>query len=318
MAETSTAPHYLVDSSGNHFYPVNAPYFTDTAQKGPRGQAGDREIEVKVAELHAPSPHSYHRTTWYMTSEPVTAFVWDRPPVKETIQWRLKDESAASARFPLTLTPEQYKEQRALEDPDDDDVNGLTYVMYRAITEDKPVEPYVLDVSAMTEIVGTADVHQDWVWEAERTAGLTYGSWYHHLLPGTLHGVKARMAKDLEARYGKADFFGRRVGFNADSRGKFEVTMHLEYDKPVITTKPRYGAGGRKLKGTQSVKEFFRMDVEWAPVGQITSALGKAAAVRRYNEILAETIEWIDSHALVVCHNCKGNGYTKAITAPKP
>lgn len=305
------APHYLVDSEGRCFYPLTNPVF---GSDDPVGQVCDdtgecRDVAVQVSASDGGPGHSYHRNTWYITSEPVTAFLFNRQPKKVPVQFRLKDETAASLRFPLTLSPAEYEAKRTAEDPDDDQI-GMVYHMYRPITEDQFVQPYVLDVSAMVPMTGEGDENGSWGWEVERTAGLIYGSWYHHLLPGTLLGVRERLAAALSHRYGKYEYFAHRDGFNIDSHGKFQIRKTLEFDVPVFKTKSRYGSRGQKLRGTEKVHEFIPLDLEWTQGTKIT-ANTKAEAVAAYGRVEADLFDWIDSHYLTVCSHCKGDGYVK-------
>jgi hypothetical protein len=307
---THIAPHYLVNADGLCFYPVQVDTWAnspDTANV--TAKAADGWIDATRTEGDGGPGHSYQRSVWYLTSEPVTAFAFPQSPIRKAVQYRLKDETAASARFPLVLTPEEYEARRQAEDPDDDDA-GLTPIMYQPVYEEFARDPYQVDVSAMTPMPGTADENTSWGWEVERTAGLLYGQWYHHLLPGTLHGVQAVLTRALEARYGKYEYFAGKTGFNIDSHGKFGVRMLLDFDVPVFRTSPRYGAGGRKLRGTQQVREYVPLNIEWNQ-GTKISANTKAEAVAIYRKVEADLFAWIDSHNLTVCSHCKGNGYTK-------
>jgi hypothetical protein len=305
---TDLNPYYLVDSEGRCFYPIQA-----SADHPPLTPSGE---PVRVMNSDGGPGHSYVRNLWVMTPEPIAYLDYPQPPFRQTVQYRLKDETAASTRFPLTLSPAEYQAIVDQEDPDGDGI-GLAYAMYRAVQEEKPQEPKRVDLSAMAPMTGTADEHGSWGWEPERTAGMLYGPMYHHLLPGILHGVRDRMAAKLADVYGKSDFFGARRGFSVDSRtGEFSIDLQLEYDKPVIVTKPRYGVGGRRLKGTQHVKESFRLQVQWNQATKIT-ANTKAEAVAEYHRAEAAMLEWVASHHLEVCHNCKGEGWTKAY-GPKP
>jgi hypothetical protein len=310
---TELAPHYLINADGKCFYPI--PY-TLSADAGPTtGKAADGWIDVRRADSGGGPGYSHHRATWLITAEPVTAFAFPQVPVKKVVYYRLKDETAASERFPVSLTPQEYNAKREAEDPDDDGA-GLTYVMYRPITEEVARDPHVIDVSVMTPLKGEGDANGSWGWEVERTAGLLYGQWYHHLLPGTLHGVADRLARAIEAKYGKHDFFAARTGFNIDSHGNFNIRMNLPFDVPVFKTSPRYGARGQKLRGTQKIQEFVPLAIEWKQGSKI-SADTKAEAVAIYNQVEADTLAWIESHNLTVCSHCRGNGYTKT-SVPKP
>jgi hypothetical protein len=303
---TELAPHYLVDGKGNFFYPLTNPIFGST---GVVARSSDGRIidDVRMSG----SSSGYQTNAWYITREVASAFLFPRNPAKVTVGYRLKDETAESARYPLTLTPDEYQAKRSAEDPDDDGETGLTYIMYRAITEEREVDPYVLDVSSMSPMIGEGDENSTWAWEVERTAGLLYGSWYHHLLPGTLVGVKERLAKKLESTYGKRDFFRARTGFDTDSRtGAFQVWMNLPFDVPVFKTSPRYGRSGQKLKGTQQVQELVPLRIEWNQ-GTLIQAKNKAEAVAEYQRVEDRMMAWVDSHRLTVCSRCKGNGYTE-------
>lgn len=304
------APHYLTDAGGNFFYPLGS-----VGKEVEARTASGRTVEVRVAGSDGGPSALYERNNWYITRERVAAFVFARSPVKKIVQYRLKDETAASARFPLTLSPEEYNARREQEDPDYDDTS-LTAIMYEYLVQEVPVEPDVVDVTSMTAMPGYADVHGSWGWEVERTAGLLYGPWYHHLLPGTLHGVTDRLLKALEERYGKREYFASRNGVDRDRQGEFTVTFNLPFDVPVFKTAPRFGRNGQKLKGTQQVQEFVPIRLEWKPGNKI-QADTKSEAVAKYEKYEADTIEWIDSHRLEVCSHCRGNGYTKTST-PRP
>lgn len=299
---TELAPHYLTDGGGNFYYPLGHGSDDVTAK------AADGWINARRATAEGAPGRSWERTNWYVTREPVTEFAFPQPPVNKVIRYTLKDSTAMSTRYPLILSPAEYEAKRSAEDPDDDGETGLTYIMYRAVTEQVERDPFIVDVSSMTPMIGTADENGQWAWEVERTAGLLYGQWYHHLLPGSLYGVIDRLAKDLTEHYGKADFFGSRTGFSVDSRNKFTVSFNVPFDVPVFRHAPRYGRAGQKLKGTQQVAEFIPIRIEWVPGGKI-AAKTKAEAVAVYDKYLADTIEWIDSHKVVACSHCKGHGY---------
>lgn len=314
---TELAPHYLADSkSGFYFYPLTVLIWEGEPSPQVTAKAADGWINARRVVAEGPVGHSYMRDAWMITTEPVTAFAFPQSPINKVVQYRLKDETAVSERYPLVLTPAEYEVKRSAEDPDDDGETGLTYIMYRAIYEKVARDPFIVDVSSMTEMKGEGDENGSWGWEVERTAGLLYGQWYHHLLPGTLYGVADRLAKAIEAQYGKHDYLRSYTGFSVDRDGKFSVRLKLPYDVPVFQTKARYGARGQKLRGTQRVEEFVSIDIEWTQGTRITGAT-KAEAVAKYKQVEADVLDWIASYDLTVCSHCRGKGYTK-INKPKP
>lgn len=312
---------YLIDDDGRCFYPMASGRTLgfDTRSEDVTAVVRDNGATTTVPVLVTESADGlYHdRRVWLITDERVDAFVFAQPASKVVVQYRLKDEAAQSERFPLTLTPEEWRTRRDIEDPDGDG-DSLMHVMYQAIREERENPPIERSVADMTPLTGGVDEHPEWSWEVERTAGMLYGRYYWHQLPGTLTGVHDRLAAAIRARYGGYKYLGTRTGLDVDRSGVFILNFHLPYDVPVFRNVSRYSSTGRKLKGTDTVRESVSVSVKWEPVRTIMAA-NKALAIAEYERYERETLEWLASYDLTVCSHCHGRGYTETSGwAPTP
>ncbi|MEU6713013.1 hypothetical protein ABZ897_16145 [Nonomuraea sp. NPDC046802] len=130
---------------------------------------------------------------WWGTTTPGPhEIVVHIPNTDDTVRWDLKDLEAESARFPRTLTPEQF--QQRSQDSD------VWYAMYTAIRE--PADPTIIPVDGPWTVLQDAPLPpQDKTlppWTASLPTSLRHRPEYHHLFPGHLVGLRDHLTEVIK------------------------------------------------------------------------------------------------------------------------
>ncbi len=276
--------YYLAAPDGRFYYPLPEDNEFDRRSSG----TWDGElIGDPSAPRYRPIP------AWLAVPEPTDSLIFRPAPRSETVGYRLKDQSAASEKYPAEIVPDLFKELD----------QELRYGLYDAVQVDVPVAPIIYDVSAMVEMPGEPDPRPGIGWEPSKAHVLVYGATVGHLLPGVLTGVRAEVGARIEAQFGD-----RHKVYTHDS-SKISVHLSFDYDVPVFTTRQNTSrATGKPLRGTTKVRIKVTSMVDIHPPWTI-EAPTKAEAVAKLDALCAEYVDLLNSYQPVACSHCKGNGY---------
>jgi len=278
--------YYLVAGDGSCFYPLPG----DVARRVVLGDGWT----AKAARMEG---RSYESVTWVRTPAPVSAIQLTRAPAKAPCGWRLRTPDAASERYPAEVSEQEWADRGWDGDGDDAYMAGK---LYMRVFDEVPVEPESVDVSAMQPLTGEPDDAPRRVWVVDQPGCLIYTPNYWHLLPGHTAGLRAAVEVELRAKFGKQAVAAR-------SDGTIEVTLHLEYDAPRWRERPRYGARGNRLKTTDKVKETLALKVP-CRVFDGVAGVTKRAAIESFDQAVADWVDWVASHQVVLCGHCGGAG----------
>lgn len=210
-----------------------------------------------------------------------------------TVGYRLRDVSAASARFPTELTPEAWAERGF----DGDDAAAA---LYERIRED--VAPEVVAYAGPRVRLDGEPVPDDGLprWTAKLPHELQNHSELLHLFPGVMHGVRDAIVAAVRELPG--------VSFVDAKTSPVEVHLSMPYDPPRMYWADRYGSTGRKLRGREQRTETYRAIV---PVVAPYSVEGsnRAEAAAHVRRLIAEAKDRVSAAGqLKACGRCAGRG----------
>ena len=246
------------------------------------------------------------KTTWLIGPGPLAQVEIRQSPERVTDGWILKDPDAASEKFPAELTTQEWT-ARGLDDEDTDD-GFMAQRIYTRRRREVPRQP----TDTLTPLTGNPDPVPGRGWVADQPASLIYSWNYHHLFPGYMTGLHAAVVAALEAEVGKRHplYYTttgvRDRGTTGQYRG-IEVTIDVPYETPRWREQRRVGRSGRKLKAIDRVPVTQKVTLNIIPGDTVTGAT-KTKAAARFDQIVAEWVEWVRSYQVVACDHCDGTG----------
>jgi len=198
------------------------------------------------------------------------------------IGFQLDDSSAASERFPMVLTMEEWKSRT-----DRDDAPEAS--LYSSIVESQPDHEAVFEGPWLMYDGEPAPVGGNW--SAKLPYDLIHHSELLHLFPGTMSGFRAALKERLN----------KIPGITAYDQEEFSIYAKVEYDPPQYRTVGK-GRAVRQVSTTMTRSETIR------PPREITG-VNRADAVRKWNESM-DTYLALGTEMTTVkpCATCKGTG----------
>ena len=280
---------YVLHDDGTWFY-----YLTE-----PRARYAPPGIEVLADDEPM---HACELDGWWRATHEATAISVVRPQPDRTTGYRLADPDAVSARYPASLTVDEYTERRNASEAEGE----VLYRMYERDTE--PMPPTVEEISGpWLRLDGTPPAQDGRTWTAKLPAELSYRPEYLHLFPGYMPGFRDHMSELLKRQPHVQYVFDWKSGGQVYG---LQVTLQIPFDQPVREQRPALNRNGTRSRSrkprTVAVTATRRLDL---PVPFRIDAPNRAAAVAEWNRLEADLLAVVADASVVACHACRGHGY---------
>jgi len=236
---------------------------------------------------------------WWASPLEATRLTATAQPRPKTVGYRLTDPSAESARFPATLTVEEWAERS---DREGDTLWGL----YTNVHEEQPALEHVYDGPVMVLEGREPPSPDERQWIAQLPHALTERPEYRHLFPGRIPGLRAHLHHVIKDMPGIRHCFDGYNGFTG-----LHVVVEVPFDKP----QTRWVADlsrrtGKPLKTGRTVRETVTRSLN-LPVQADVHAATYEEAMRVWEEQVAFWLSVVDSAKVVACSTCHGTGHVQ-------
>lgn len=244
-------------------------------------------------------PMEQLHSDWWATDHEATLLTATAQPRAKTVGYRLTDPSAESARFPATLTMEEWAERSDRE-------GDTLWQLYTNVHEDQPALEHVYDgpVTVLEGRVPPGPGEPQWV--ANLPQVLTGRPEYLHLFPGRIPGLRKHLHEVIKAMPGIRHCFDGYNGFTG-----LHVVVEVDYEKPQTrwvadisrrTSKP--------LKTGRNVRDTVTRSLN-LPVPADVHADTYEAALAAWDEQVAFWLSVIQSAGVKACSACRGTGHVQ-------
>lgn len=226
------------------------------------------------------------KARWYTGTFLAERLKQRRPGGHTTVGFKLKDETAASVRFPLVLTVAEWEERT----DDDDDDTSLEDSLYSRITEPQPDQDTVFEGPWL--VTDGSPAPQDGrSWSARLPYELQHHSELLHLFPGTLGGFR-------EALVARLNNIPMVTAYN---HTEFSVSASVPYAPPTFS----WTGKGRAKR--QRENSLLRREV-WYPPREI-AGVNRAAAAVLWDQTMEQYVKAATDMATVrPCSTCHETG----------
>jgi hypothetical protein len=273
-----------------------------------RADFGNRDGMIEKLDLRADDTPmtrlqaTNYRDGWFAADHRATQILVQDPPKQIPTGYTLTDPAMESAKYPATLTVEQW---RAMVD----DENRW---QYRAEYREEPAEWVVLatDTGDWLLIEGTPPPKADEntpTWVPDLMPGLMERREFHHLMPGRIPGLRAHVYKRLERLVGMF-----RV--HCDPSGKASgiyVRLQVPFERPVTHWEANTGRSGSKLKSGKTVQTTVTREMR-LPVPHDVPGANYAEALAAWDEAVEYWLDVVKTSATgaaKACNHCAGHGF---------
>jgi hypothetical protein len=278
----------------------------------PAGGRWYYNISVGVTSTLLFDGHQAQSTTvpdWWVADHKVSVaeVVW--PGRTETIGYRLRDPDAASPRFPVELSVEQFK-SRTHDDVGDLRDDSAEWALYEEVSRPGSEWREPLDLSALIDLDGTPPPPHAGTWIAELPYALSQYPCYRHLFPGELHGYGEALKVHLKGLpYVKHAFLGVPAHGHYRQRDVLEIVVEVPYEPAMVETQPATNRNGTPSRTKRvRVERKFRDRVTVLAPESIPGAT-LAEAVGTWDRKWAEAVAAVEAlTALKRCPHCLGTG----------
>ncbi|NEA22641.1 hypothetical protein [Actinomadura bangladeshensis] len=236
---------------------------------------------------------------WWATDHEAATITVRRSVPPATTGYRLRDDSAASTKFPAALTPDEWENHDADRD--------LLWDLYTTVTEPQPDVVIAID-GPWLRLDGTPPPDDDSrTWVPRLPDALRNRPEYHHLFPGHMPGFRDHI-KRLAERHRHVE----HVFTDYQGRRGLTVILKVPFDQPVTEYRParnNNGSVSRSRKGrtvTVYARRELLLDVHDRTVIQGDA---RAEAAARWDEQTAHYTALLDEASVAACSHCKGHGY---------
>jgi hypothetical protein len=242
-------------------------------------------------------PMEHLHGDWWATDHEASRLTATAQPHAKTVGYRLTDPSAESARFPATLTLEEWDQRR--------DREGETlWQLYTNVHEEQPPLEHVYDGPVMFlegRIPPGPDEPQ---WIANLPQLLAGQSEYRHLFPGKIPGLRKHLHQTIKAMPGIRHCFDGYDGYTG-----LHVVVEVDFDHP----QTRWIADlsrrtGKPLKTGRTVRSTVTRNLN-LPVPADVHADTYEAALSAWEEQVRFWLGVIESAQVKACSACHGTGH---------
>lgn len=226
------------------------------------------------------------KARWYTGTFLAERLKQRRPGGKKTVGYTLKDETAASERFPLVLTVAEWDERT----DDDDDNDTPEHSLYARITEPQPDQDTVFEGPWL--VTDGSPAPQDGrSWSARLPYELQHHSELLHLYPGTMGGFREALVLRLN----------QIPMVTAYNQAEFSVYAKVRYEPPTFT----WTGKGRAKRQVES--RLMRHET-WSPPREVPG-VNRAAAAVRWDQLMTQYLQAATDMATVrPCSACHETG----------
>jgi hypothetical protein len=256
----------------------------------------------------------YGAACWYTTSHAVSTIEFRPDDRTITVDYKIKDPESVSARFPLTLTVEEWSDRTDC----GDDEHAPEILLYQRITKTEPGETTPVDATII-DLDGEPAPRDGHTWTAKLPYELEHHVELLHLFPGHLTGFREALCTEVKRRLGVSDrVWGEPAGCTTtgDQRRTY-VNAWRDVPYSPRQTEFRHDhsrSTGRALKSGRTVEKTARLSIA-IEVGDIINGANRAEAVAKWNETITRLADEILAKLEpAVCWHCKGTGVVKAPT----
>jgi hypothetical protein len=243
-----------------------------------------------------------YRGGWFAADHRAREILVQDPPKQTPIGYTLSDPAMESAKYPLTITVEQWQDMSG------DENRWHYHGQYREEPGDRAA--LATDTGDWVQIEGTpppkpADDALPWI--PALLPGLMERAEYHHVMPGHIPGLAAHVGKRLEHLLGPFRVSYDRSGQSAG----ISVTLMVPFERPVTRWQPNVGRGGKTLKSGKKVQTTVRREMR-LPVPANASGENYAEALAIWDQAVEFWIGVVQSSATgsaKACNHCAGHGF---------
>jgi hypothetical protein len=277
-------------------------YYLDRDDFGPRsGRIQDVELRADDTPMTRVEAQNY-KGGWYAADHRATEILVQDPAKKIPVSYTLKDPEMASAKYPLTITPEQWQEMAG-------DENRW---QYDAVNREEPAQwvPLAVDAGDWALIEGTPPpkaVDESRPWVPDLLPGLMERAEYHHVMPGHIPGLAAYIGRRLRNAVGQFavsyDHTGRQPGVTVD--------LAVPFERPVTHWQANTGRNGQRLKSGKTVQSTVQRRLRLPVPAEVVSST-YAQALAAWDEAVEFWLGVVQTSAgagVKTCNHCEGHGF---------
>ncbi|MFE9099796.1 hypothetical protein [Actinomadura geliboluensis] len=235
---------------------------------------------------------------WWATDHEAAVITIRRPVPPKTIGYRLDDPAAASVKYPLDLSVEEWQHRAA----DDED---RLWDLYHTVSEPQPDEIVTVD-GPWLPLDGTPPPpDDDRHWVANLPHALRTRDEYRHLFPGYMPGFRDHIKRLAERHRYRQHVFTSHQG-----RQGLTVILQVPFDQPVTEYRPARNRDGSvsKSRNGSTVTVYARRELLLDPPDRVPGE-NRADAAARWDELTAVYQDLLDSASVAACSHCRGHGY---------
>lgn len=226
--------------------------------------------------------------------------VYHGSPSRELESVTIKDESYVSAKFPATLTAEEYRSRCVCDSNDDCEWCEIRYKFYNAHYVDRPGKRYTLDFSDYVFLANGVDEYPEYAWSTSAHQTVLFSDGFHHLRPGVLPHVRTLLQDVLKQLPNVKNVYDQK---------EFSVYVAMPWSEPKTEYRPRTDYRGRKLKGTTAhtiatIEKRYEISVPYAITGET-----KAEAMQKWFDLRDRWVAFFIEANVSACSHCDGYGY---------
>lgn len=297
-----TAPdgkhYYLTEKMGSGFYP-------------PCLVGDGTELSVHTSKSYG--------TIWYVSDSPISTFEKKHADRVEITKYTLKDTSAASVKYPLEISTQDYNERT----DDSEDEDAPECALYEPVKVTIPGNTEKLNVE-LIDLDGPPPPPDQRIWVAALPYELTRHKELLHLFPGHLAGFRSAVAEAINARLGgyRPGLLGQRYGRSGEGGcevgrdGVISAWRYVEYSPRQTRLVHNIGRSGRKLTSTHEQPQLTRVTIELRIADRIPGK-NRAEATEIWDQELATLVDKIVNDLKpYICWHCGGKGFVSAKDVP--
>lgn len=288
---------YVIHHDGQFLYYLN------------RADFGARDSRIEQLDLYADDTPmtrldaKNYQGGWFAADHRAHQILVQDPPTQVPTGYTLADAAMQSAKYPLTVTVEQWQDMSG-------DENRW---QYRAQCREDPghLTALATDTGDWLQIEGAAppkSAEDTPAWVPDLMPGLMERGEFHHLMPGYIPGLPAHLGQILERRLGSF-----RVGWDRDGRADgVRAEVLVPFEQPVTRFVPNVSSRtGKTLRGgkheQRTVTRTLRLPVPQRIHGENYEAA--VAAWRAAVEYWLGVVEAVRSGSARACNHCGGHGF---------
>lgn len=244
-------------------------------------------------------PMEQLHSDWWATDHEAIRLTATAQPAAKTTGYRLTDPAAESARFPATLTVEEWAERS-------DQESDTLWTLYTNVHEEQPPLEHVYDgpVRVLEGREPPAPGEPQWI--ADLPHLLTGRSEYRHLFPGKIPGLRKHLHEAIKGMPNIRHCFDGYDGFTG-----LHVVVEVPFDQP----QTRWVADlsrrtGKPLKTGRNVRATVTRTLN-LPVPADVHANNYEAALAAWDEQVEFWLSVVRDAQVKACSACGGTGHVQ-------